>query len=101
MVLISFYLNKESYYAQICFYWTAFSFILIPIVGWAVWESQYFAILFNWAIISLIYMGLCKICNKNIKNIIISVLIISMIIVNFKSILDLVAFGINYYPVIK
>lgn len=100
---IAFYKNKEKKYAQICIYWVIFSFFLLPVAGWGVGEFQLFAIFFAWAVISLIYMGIDKLCleNHKTKSIILGCIAINVGIVNLIAIKDIVDFAIQYYPIIR
>ena len=56
--VIGFVLNRKDRFAQICFSWVMFSFLLLGIAGWGANENGLilYSYYFGWAFISLLYL---------------------------------------------
>lgn len=101
LALIGFILNRKDKFAQICFTWVVFSFILLAIIGWGVPENGLilYTFYFGWAFICLLYKSIQSLLKKytKLQNIPIILAIISMTIYNFYGIYQIIEFGMKYY----
>lgn len=97
-IIIAFMLNKQNKFAQICFYWIVFLFVLFVGLGWSVHESQLFSIYFSWAVISVVVMGIEKVLNNDmIKKSIFYGIALLMISVNLPHMINMIRYlSINF-----
>ena len=101
LAILGFILNRKDKFIQICFAWGIFSFILLAIMGWGAPENGFilYTFYFGWAFICLVYKAIEKILRNvpKIRNTLYILLIISMIIINFYGIYQIIQFGMKYY----
>ena len=95
-------MNRKSRYAQICAGWVAFSFLLLCLVGWGTSENALvlYSLYFSWAFISLIIMLIMRVFEKlrPVQIGVFSVATVVLAVVNAQTIMDLIRFGLEYYP---
>ena len=99
---ISFILNWKNKFAKVSFSFIIFSVILILIAGYGTAENgtNLYSFYFGWAFISLIYMFIDRvISNEKFKNILIIILCIIMLILNIIAFVNIIKFGLLYYPI--
>jgi hypothetical protein len=96
-------LFRRRYMARISLYWTGFAFTLICIFGWGTAEDGTFlySLYFFWAIAALLALLMDKILSgtRYVKHLVFCLLILFLMIYNIKHMLDVINFGIIYYPV--
>ena len=99
--IISVIINRKNKMAIISFVWIIFSIILLAVFGYGSQENglNLYSLYFSWAYIGLIYLLIDKIPNKYIKNSLIIVLIIIFLYFNIPEFINIIKFGIKYYPV--
>lgn len=100
-LIISFILCYKDKFAQICGYWILISFFILVVLRWSIHESPLFSLYFSWAIISLLVMGIEKICvsSEMLKKIIFSSSIIVMLCINVPHMISMIRFLILRYPI--
>ena len=104
--IISVIINREMLFARICGLWVLFSVALLYIIGWGSPENGMFlySLYFNWAYFTLVFLFFEKFFEKlpiklkTIKYVVYSTAFVVMAIFNIEGIIDLVRFGIQYYP---
>ena len=100
--IAGFFMNRKSRYAQICAGWVAFSVLLLCLVGWGTSENALvlYSLYFSWAFISLIIMLIMRVFEKfrPVQIGVFSVATVVLAVVNAQTIMDLIRFGLEYYP---
>lgn len=101
MAIVGFILNRKDSFSKICFVWLLFSFVLLPIIGYGADENGFilYSYYFSWAFVCLIFK-LFETLFKNhskIKNVVYTLSIIPIAIINFYGIYQLIEFGIQYF----
>ena len=100
--LVSVILNRKNKMSFVSFFWLIFSIILILVVGYGTKENgtNLYSFYFGWAFICLVYLFIDKLIkNDKIKNILIIIMCVCMLILNISEFLNIINFGIWYYPV--
>lgn len=97
--LLSGFLFRHKYIVQISLYWIGFAFVLICLLGWGVAENGtiLYALYIFWAFAVLLMLLIDKLPFK-IKSTICGLLFSALMIYNIKHILNIIHFGIAYYP---
>ncbi|MFA5603439.1 MAG: hypothetical protein WDA12_01105 [Bacilli bacterium] len=101
IAIISFILNRSEKIVQVSFGWIIYSFIILCIMGWGTSENGLilYALYFSWAFIILIYKFIQKLFDNDLmRKIVLSTIIIGILFINTNGIIDIVKFGIEYYP---
>ncbi len=102
-VIAGFLCNRKDRFAQICMFWTVFSFLILVVAGWGAPENgmNLYALYFGWAYTALLALLLRFALRKNKKVLVIAGYVLTglFIIINSAGIWDLIAFGISNYPV--
>ena len=102
--VLSGYLFRRKYIAQISIYWIAFAFVLICLFGWGTAENGVvlYSLYFFWAFIILFILLIDKLmCNtKYSRHIVFCVLFLALMVYNMIKMLDMINFGIAFYPVV-
>ncbi|MCK5129448.1 MAG: hypothetical protein KAQ68_06335 [Clostridiales bacterium] len=100
--ILGFVLNRKDKYAKICISWVAFSFVMLCFIGWGTAENGLilYTLYFGWAFVSLLFMAIKSLLSKYkcANYIVLGILIIVFSIINFSGILQILKFGIAYYP---
>ena len=100
--IAGFLTNRKNRYAQICAGWVAFSVLLLCLVGWGTSENALvlYSLYFSWAFISLIIMLIMRVFEKfrPVQIGVFSVATVVLAVVNAQTIMDLIRFGLEYYP---
>ena len=93
---------RKERFAKICIWMTAFSVLLIGIVGWGSNETVLFTFYFSWAVIALVYLAVHKLCanHPKVEMVILICLAAALLIINIPAFADAVAFGMQYYPTV-
>ena len=93
---------RKERFAKICIWMTAFSVLLIGIVGWGANETVLFTFYFAWAVIALVYLAIHKLCanHPKIELVILICLAAALLVINIPALADAVAFGMQYYPTV-
>ncbi len=105
LMFISFVIHRKNKLTQIAGAWTAYSFVVLGILGWGTTENGLilYALYFGWAFFVLLFQLLETIGDKlKIKFLIPLVTIVCvgyLGMVNVTAIKELVSFAIQYYPV--
>jgi len=104
LVIIGFVLNYKKRLAVFAFLWVLTSYIGIGVVGWTVKQNQVvlFDIYFSWAYVTLMYMAIDKLFGerkKKEKAATLLVLAALCLVVNGKAVIEILRFGIEFYPV--
>lgn len=100
--LVSVILNRKNKMSLVSFSWLIFSIILILLVGYGTKENgtNLYSFYFGWAFISLVYLFINKIIrNDKIRNLLIVIICIFLLFINIPEFLNIINFGIWYYPV--
>lgn len=98
---ISFIINRKNKMAFVSFVWVLFSFILLCVVGWGTEENglNLYSLYFSWAYIGLIYLFIEKLVkNDLLKKIFVFVIVCCLFVINILAFIDIINFGIQYYP---
>lgn len=102
LTIVSFIVNRRRMFAKISFFWAIFSFIVLCAFGWGTGENGLllYSLYFAWAFICIIFMLVDKFfSNKSVSKIaILSTVMIVLLYFNVKEVMQLVRFGIKYYP---
>lgn len=64
LIFWGFYQGHKKLFYQICFAWIVMSIILFVPMNWAPYESPLFSILFSWASVPLVALGIEDICAR-------------------------------------
>ena len=105
LCFVGFILNRKNKITKISALWICFSVLLLCVVGWGSAENGMilYSLYFGWAFIVLLFqlMNWCseKLRCKYLTPIISSIVIITMAILNYQGIKDLLSFAFTYYPV--
>ncbi len=103
LAAVGFALNYRSKLARISFGWAAFSFLLLCLVGWGTAENGLvlYTLYFSWAYLVLAYLALDALLKKwkSTQAAVLIAAIAAMLILNASNILQIVLFGMRYYPV--
>lgn len=104
LMIMSFVINYKKKIAKISFGWLIFSFLILVIIGWGTEENGLiiYGIYFSWAYFILIVLLLNQLLLKmpKLKNIIWCLIFFALITINGKELINIIRFGINYYPFI-
>ena len=99
--LISIFLNRKNKVAILSAIWVAFSIVLLVGIGWGAIENGYFlySYYFSWAYLTLYYLFLKKVFEKNSKLFHASLLttIFIMILTNLPVFYKIIDFATTYY----
>jgi len=100
--IVSVILNREMLFARICGLWVLFSIVLLYVIGWGSPENGMvlYSLYFNWAYFALVFLFIEKLFEKlkYVKYALYLVAFVVMAVINIGGIVDLVRFGIQYYP---
>lgn len=99
---ISFFINRKNKLCIISMFWILFSFVILCLVGFGTSENglNLYSLYFSWAYIVLIYMLLYKLIrNDLVRRVIIIALIIVLLIFNISEFINIIKFGLTYYPI--
>lgn len=105
LCLVSFIINRKNMLTKISAIWVCFSVLLLCIVGWGSAENGMilYSLYFGWAFIVLLFQLINwfseKLRFKYLTPIICSIVIITIAIINYQGIRDLLSFAFTYYPV--
>ena len=104
LAFAGFIVNRKDLLAKISLFWIAVSVGVIVLAGWGAAEncSILYALYFGWAFVILVWKFCFFVFDKIHAGTILCIVggIVSMILlyVNFNGILEIVRFGIAYYP---
>ena len=103
LCVISFIINRKNKFAVISFFWIIFSFVILCLIGWGTKENGLilYSLYFFWAYCALLVMLIDKIRDSRIKYSLVSILVILLLVYNVSGLLDIIKFGIKYYPIIN
>lgn len=100
--LLGWMLNFKNRFINISGFWIIFSFILLGLIGWGSEENGMilYTLYFSWAFISLSFVAIYKLFHKlKLPGILLMILsIIFMSAMNCYHVLQIIKFGIQYYP---
>ena len=103
IVATSIAINRKLLFAKICGLWTLFSIALLLIIGWGAPENgmMLYSLYISWAFFTLAFLLIEKLFAKLIavKYTVFAVCFAIMCIANVGRIIELIRFGIEYYPV--
>ena len=103
IVILGYIYNKKDKLAQVCMIWVIFSFVILCLLGWGTKENGLvlYTLYFSWAYIVLSVMFLKKILKKEkMRSFVYIALIGILILKNLSAMVELVKFGIEYYPIV-
>ena len=99
--LISFALNRKEKFVRLSFLWMLFSVVVLLIFGWGSTENglTLYSLYFAWSYLVLYFVFLKKILKKDIlfKIVILGSCLI-MFWFNINEFINILIFGIKYYP---
>ena len=106
---IGFVINRKEIIVKISGFWILLSFIILIIIGYGIQENGLvlYSLYFSWAFFVLIYKAIDKIFSKlieysihfqKIKIIFLVSIFIVLLVINTIGLIDLIKFGIEYYP---
>ena len=100
LCFISLIINRKNKFAWICMLWIAFSFLILCLFGWGTQENGLilYSLYFFWAYCSLLIMLIDKIKNNLYRNSLFLFLVILLFCINIPGLIDIVSFGIKYFP---
>lgn len=100
--VVGYFLYRKELFARICGGWILFSFFILCIIGWGTSENGLvlYSLYFGWAYIALCFMALEKISSKwlLLKRSLQGALIVLVLITNIQAIIQIIQFGMAYYP---
>lgn len=102
LYFISYFINRRNKIVQISFLWFIFSFIILCVIGWGTSENGLilYQLYFSWAFIILFYHGVVKIISNDQTVLYILIgLFILLFILNTRNIIEIIQFGMKYYPI--
>lgn len=103
MAVLGFILNRNNRFARLSFLFVVLSIGLHIFIGWGAIENgmTLYTYYYLWAYFSLIFLGLEKILLplKKWRFILYGLVLITLAILNFTALMDIVRFGITHYPV--
>lgn len=104
LCLISFTLNYKDRFCKVCGGWILFSFFVVGIMGWGLVniETFLYSLYFGWAYLALVFKLAERLLSKTHKYIkmgVYSAAIIALVTINIQEFINVVKFGIEYYPV--
>jgi hypothetical protein len=101
--VLSGYLFRHKYIAKISIYWIGFAFALICLVGWGTTENGtvLYSLYFFWAFMVLLILLIDRLTvqSKYLKHFVCCIVFIALMVYNIINMLDIIHFGIKYYPV--
>lgn len=100
--LISLILNRKNKQIKVLLGWILYSFLILVILGWGTSENglNLYSLYFGWPFVVLIYMFLNKVFkNSEVLNIMIYIITICLLVINVLGFLNIVDFGLTYYPI--
>jgi hypothetical protein len=102
--VLSGFLFRRKFIAKISLCWIGFAFALICLLGWGTAENGTFlySLYIFWAFAVLLVLLIDKFLSpiEHIKHLVFCLLILALMVYNIKYILDVINFGITYYPVL-
>lgn len=102
LAVTGFALNRRNRFAQFSFVFVLVSVALHAVIGWGAKENgmTLYAYYYLWAYVTLIYLGLERLLSplKQWRFVAYGVLCAALLGVNLGAIIDLVRFGLTYYP---
>lgn len=102
LAIAGFIFNKKLRFAQMSFLWVVFAFFVLFAVGWQTRGNEMFlsSLYFGWAFFVLVFLFFEKLLEKQkvLKYSAYSAIFIVMAVININGIIDLIQFGIQYYP---
>ncbi len=103
LAAVGFALNYRSKLARVSLCWVLFSFVLLCLVGWGTAENGLvlYTLYFSWVYLVLAYLTLDALLKKwkSAQAAVLIAAIAAMLILNASNILQIVLFGMRYYPV--
>jgi hypothetical protein len=103
LAIAGFVLNYRNKFARICLFWMALSFLILCLVGWGTAENGLiiYSLYFGWAYFCLVFLAVEKLFAAWPlgRNTVFSLVIAALAYFNIPGIIDLIQFGIRYYPV--
>ncbi|MBQ8535186.1 MAG: hypothetical protein IJ463_05835 [Bacilli bacterium] len=105
LVIISAIWNRDKKSSLLASYWVLFSMLILLIIGWGTAENGLilYSLYFGWAFLLLLFQLIEKIENKFNKKFIIPsftiIIVILLLMNNIPSIIEMLNFAINNYPV--
>jgi hypothetical protein len=102
VALYGFARNTKNKFAQISFVWVMVSFLLMGVGGWAIAQRDtvFYTSFFSWAYLSLIYLAIDKTFGHKGKIVALALLVASCLIVNGMTAINILRFGMEYYPIV-
>ncbi len=101
LALLAFILNRKDTLSRICICWIAFSIILLPVLGYGAYENGFilYTYYFGWSFACLLFKFFESVLKKwpKIKNTIYALAIVTMCIINFYGIYQIIEFGMQRY----
>lgn len=101
--ILGFIQNRQNRFVQICGLWILFSFFVTVIMGWGTVENGLilYSLYFGWAFQLLCFLAIDHVLLhfKRLRLVLQSTWIFTMVAINGFAILNLIRFGISYYPV--
>jgi hypothetical protein len=95
--------NYKDRFTQICLGWVLFSFLLLCVLGLGTAENGLilYSLYFFWAFLSLVFIAISKVVKRTPKLMIafFTSIIIFLLALNIPAVLEVIKFGITYYPV--
>ena len=105
LAILGFIVNRKNKLCVISIIWVIFSFFILSIFGWGTQEIGLilYTLYFSWAFIVLIYSLIDKLFSKipKLEYTLLISLIVSMLIINIPAFIEIISFGIKYYPIIN
>ena len=102
LAVAGFALNRRNRFAQFSFLFVLVSIALHAVVGWGAMENgmTLYAYYYLWAYFALIFLGLERLLSplKRWRFVAYGALCAALAVVNIGAIIDLVRFGLTYYP---
>jgi hypothetical protein len=102
LAIAGFVLNRKSRLARVSFGWVLFSFVLLGLVGWGTAENGLilYTLYFSWAYLVLAFLALDALLKKwkTAQSVVLGGIAAVMLVFNAVNILQIILFGIRYYP---
>lgn len=96
--------NYQNKFARICFIWLIYHFVIFVLIGYSSGDFTVHAMLYSWAVVSLVIMAMQKILNKFQRlnsNVVITILICFILYKNLVFLVDIYQYAVTCFPILS
>lgn len=104
LIVVAAWLNRDKQISRFAIYWTAFSVVLLALIGWGTWETGLilYSLYFGWAFFTLLFQLVEKIGDRFrlfwLLPTATAVAVILMLWLNIPAIQALINYCVTYFP---